>query len=145
MRSARDDDGTALVEFVVVAVLLMVPLVHVVLAVAAVQRTSFAASTAVREAARAFVTSDSPAAGRTRARAAARLALADHGLTLPAGALAVTCLDDPCLAPGGRVSVGLRMAVPLPGLAALLDGAVPAQVPVSAVHEEVVDVYRGSS
>lgn len=145
MRRSRGDDGSALVEFVALAVLLLVPLVHVVLAVASVQRTSYAASSAVREAARAYVTSDSPAQARTRAVAAARLALADHGVALPRRALHLTCLDGPCLSPGGRVSVSLRLVVALPGAPAVLEGAVPATIPVTATHVEVVDTFRGTS
>ena len=122
-----------MVEFVVVAVLMLVPLVYVVTGVAAVQRTSFAASTAVREAGRAFVTADSPEQARTRARAAALLALDDHGLALPPSALHLTCLDGPCLSPGSRVQVSLALVAPPP---------VP--VPVSATHLEVVDDYRAA-
>ena len=52
----RDERGTALVEFVWLAILMLIPLVYVVLAVFETQRTSYAASAAARSAGRAFVT-----------------------------------------------------------------------------------------
>ena len=58
MRVARGDDGNAIVEFVYLAVLLMVPLVYVLLTVFQVQRAAFAASSAAREAGRVFVTTE---------------------------------------------------------------------------------------
>jgi Flp pilus assembly protein TadG len=131
------------VEFVVVAVLLLVPLVYVVLSVAAVQRTAYAATQAVREAGRAYVTSSTPAAASASARVAARLAMADQGLALPSGALRITCLDGPCLAPGSRVVVELRTAAALPLLPADLSGA-PARVPVVARHVAFVESYRAA-
>ena len=79
----RDDDrdrGSAIIEFVFVAILVLVPLVYFVVAVASVQRSTLAVTQAAREAGRAFATANSTAEGVERARAAVRLALADQGL-----------------------------------------------------------------
>ena len=60
--------GNAIIEFVFVAVMVMVPLVYLVVAVAVVQRNQLAVTQAARDAGRAFATSDTagrrPGAGR---------------------------------------------------------------------------------
>jgi hypothetical protein len=76
----RDDRGTAVIEFVFVAVLVLVPLVYFVVAVASVQRSNLAVTNAAREAGRAFATADTDAEAQARAAVAMRLALADQGL-----------------------------------------------------------------
>ena len=50
----RDDDGNALVEFTVLSLLLLVPLVYVLLGVFQVQRAAFGVTEAARQAGRAF-------------------------------------------------------------------------------------------
>ena len=67
-------------EFVFLAVLLMVPLFYLVMTVSRVQAGAYAASTAAREAGRAYVTAVGRTLGsRARAEAAARIAFEDQG------------------------------------------------------------------
>jgi Flp pilus assembly protein TadG len=61
------DRGNAIIEFVFVAVIVMVPLVYLIVSVADIQRSSLAVSQAAREAGRAFATGDSSADGVRRA------------------------------------------------------------------------------
>jgi Flp pilus assembly protein TadG len=70
----RDDSGTAIIEFVWLAIILLVPLLYVVLAAFDTQRAAYAASAAARSAGRAFVTAPDQASGYARAREAVRLA-----------------------------------------------------------------------
>lgn len=140
-RFARDD-GNAIVEFVYLAVLLMVPLVYVLLTVFAVQRAAYAVSSAAREAGRVFATSESVTGAGDRALAGARLVMADSGLTLAPRDLRITCSDQPCLRPGSRVEVQIRYEVSLPLLPKVFDGKAPATVRVSGQHVEVVDRFR---
>ena len=126
----RGDDGAAALEFVTVAVVLMVPLVHVLLAVFAVQRAAFAVSAAAREAGRAYVTAPDAESAAERARAAADLALADQLPGSPAADLSV----DGSLEAGGAVTVTVTYEVDvLTGLA---------RIPVTATHVATVDRYR---
>ena len=74
------DAGSAIIEFVFVAVVVLVPLVYVVVAAAAIQRNQFAVSQAARDAGRAYATSDSAAQAAPRAEAAARIVLHDAHL-----------------------------------------------------------------
>lgn len=112
MRRPRGDDGNAVVEFVYLAVLLMVPLVYVVLAVFDVQRAAFGVTEAARQAGRTWVASG---CDDDRARAAADLALADQGITD-----AVTLRLAPCPAAGESAVVTVGHFVQLRGLGALL-------------------------
>lgn len=137
------EDGSAVVEFVFLAVLLLVPLVYLLLAAFQVQRAAYAASAAAREAGRGFVTAASGADAELRARAAADVALRDHGLDADSVGLSVTCSARPCLTPGAAVTVRIDTSVPLPLVPALL-GRPAASVAVHAEHREVVDVYAAS-
>ncbi len=131
-------------EFVTLTVLLLVPLVYLVTTALRVQQASFAVTTAAREAGRAFATADNPGLARTRATAAARLALADHGLVLPPGALVVTCRGGGCLEPGTEVAVDVRLTVALPLIPQVFEGSATS-IPVAAWHVAPVDRYRGST
>ena len=136
------DDGNAIVEFVYLAVLLMVPLVYVLLSVFRVQGAAYAVSSAAREAGRVYATSDVIDEAGPRALVAARLVMRDSNLTLSARDLRISCSSDPCLAPGSRVNVVIEYDVSLPFLPRLFDGRTLAAVQVTSRHLEVVDRYR---
>lgn len=129
-----------MVEFVVLAVTLAVPLCYLVLAVFDIQRAAFGASAATREAARVFVLAPSTAEGEQRARAAAAITLADHGLPLESDALSISCSATPCLTPGATVLFRYRTTVTLPFLPDLARTDL-ASVPITASHTQTVDQY----
>lgn len=121
--------------------MLLVPVVYLVLVLAAVQAATFAADGAAREAARAVVTDVEH--GEERAVAAVRLAFEDQGLD-PADAhdaLTVVCAPD-CASPGSVVTVEVTTDVDLPGVPGFLSGVVPLSVPVSAELTAPVDDFR---
>ena len=136
-----DDAGNAIVEFVFLAVLLMVPLVYVLITVFRVQAGAYAASSAARESGRVFVTASSVDVAAERAYAAGRIVMRDSGLTLDDDDLRITCSSDPCLAPGSTVTVVVTHRVELPLVPRVL-GRAPGSVRVSSEHVEVVDRYR---
>ena len=76
----RDERGSALVEFVFIALVVFVPLVYVVAGFSAVQRGVFASTAAAREAGRAIGTAPDVATGRARAEDAARIAVEDQAV-----------------------------------------------------------------
>ena len=117
-----NDDGSAALEFVTVAVVLFVPLVYVLLTVFAVQRAAFAVSAAAREAGRAYVTGFD-------AQAAADLALADQ---LPGEPRADLTLDG-TPEPGTSVRATVTYEVSVLGVGTF---------PVTATHVATVDRYR---
>ncbi len=137
-RAHRRDDGSALVEFTYLAVLLMVPLAYVLLSAFQVQRASFGVTEAARQAGRAYVRAPDPATGLDRARRAGEVAMADQGVV----ADGLDVADPTGLAPGGRVTVTVRSTVVLPVLGVLLPAGLAPRIPVSATHVEVVDAFR---
>jgi len=139
---ADGDDGNAIIEFVYLAILLMVPLVYVLLTVFKVQGAAYAVSSAAREAGRVYATSEQPADAYERAFAAASIVMADSGLELSRAQLQIDCVD--CLQPGSTVPVVIDYDVALPFLPRFLDGAAPASVQVTSHHLEVVDRFRAA-
>lgn len=142
MRRLRGDDGNAMVEFVYLAVLLMVPLVYVMLAVFQVQRAAYAVSSAAREAGRVYAASADDSTASSTALLAARIVMRDSGIELAPGDLKITCPRQPCLQPGGRVFVVVTNRVGLPLLPEAILGRSPATVTVTGKHLQVVDRFR---
>ncbi len=140
MRDFRSEDGNALVEFVYLAILLMIPLVYLLISVFYVQRAAFGTTEAARQAGRAFARAANVDQAEARATAAARLALKDQGVTL-VREVRTTCLGGPCLSPGSRVRVTVRFDVQLPLLGAVFGSGPRGTIPVSATHTEYVDTY----
>ncbi len=140
-RGALNDDGGAIVEFLGITVLLLIPLVYVVIALAQVQAATFASEGAARSAARVVVTTGVEALrdGETTtgaftqgvgdAHAVVDLARADFGPH--AVSLEVECVGA-CLSPGSVVTSQVTMTVRLPGAPDFLAGVIPLDVAVSA-------------
>jgi hypothetical protein len=142
-RLPSGDAGSAVVEFVTIGVLMLVPVVYLVVVVAQVQAAAFATESAAREGARIVVTTADEERAGTLVTAAVGWALRDQGIDAdPAQAASVTCSSDPCLTPGSDVSVTVAVEVPLPAVPAFVSSAVPLSVPVSATHTQVVDEFR---
>jgi Flp pilus assembly protein TadG len=138
-----DESGTAIVEFVWLAILLLVPLLYIVLAVFDTQRTAYAASAAARSASRAFVTAPDQSTAYSRAEAAARLAFGDQGIDTAGFTLTITCRPDPrrCLTPGSVVAAEVRSAADLPLMPAALGGDTP-RIAVAATHRSPYGTFR---
>ena len=140
-RCPRGDGGNAIIEFVYLAILLMIPLTYLLLTVFRVQGATYAVSSATREAGRVFVTSASGDAD-ARATTAASIVMADSGLELDARQLSIRCSARTCLTPGANVEVTIGYDVALPFLPRFLDGALPESIHVEGRHLEVVDRFR---
>ncbi len=139
--SRHDESGSALVEFVWLAMLLLVPLVYVLLAVFDVQRAAFGASAASRAAGRAYALADTDSEGLTRARAAVRVALADQGVDAPVD-LAITCEPaPPCHRRGSTIVVRVSSNVVLPLVPAAVGGGAPSFA-VASEHRVPIGRYR---
>lgn len=141
------DRGSAIVEFIFVAVVIMVPLMYLIVAVAQVQRNQLAVSEASRDAGRAFATSDNPNQARSRVAAAVRLALADQNLPddavigfEPAGRKCTThSRYVPQLEAGAVFSVCVTRHFHLPGVPSILSGGGVQTTSQYVVH---VDDFR---
>jgi Flp pilus assembly protein TadG len=145
-RLRRDESGSAIVEFVFVAIIVLVPLVYVIAAVATVQRNTLAVTQAARDAGRAYATSESAPGARRRVEAAVRLALADQGLPddaqvrfVASGATCSAAAIRPRLQPGAQFAVCVTRRVRLPAVPTVLTGRGIRAVGRFLVH---VDDYR---
>ena len=134
----RDDEGTAIVEFLWLGLLLLIPLAYLILSLFQLQRGAFAVADASRAAGRAWVSAPAGADRDQAANLAAALALKDEGLTLPDDGLALECVNRCC--PGtGSLRVTVHLVVTLPGVAAF--GSDLAPVTVTGKHAEVIDRF----
>ncbi|MBE7186982.1 TadE/TadG family type IV pilus assembly protein [Jatrophihabitans endophyticus] len=140
------DSGSAIVEFVFVAIVIMVPLMYLIVVVAQVQRNQLAVSQAARDAGRAFATSTTPAQAATRVDAAVRLAFADQGLPddatvrfVAAGAGCGSGVITPRLAAGAQFAVCVTRRAHLPGVPSVLSGRGVTMTSEFVVH---VDDFR---
>ncbi|WP_435199483.1 TadE/TadG family type IV pilus assembly protein [Janibacter sp. GS2] len=136
-----DEGGTAVIEFVWLAILLLVPLIYLVLCLARLQAGSYAVTQGAREAARAFVTAEDDSSAQARARAASDIAFRDQGFA-DHGDLTVACSASPCLSPGGSVTTQATVTVPLPLVPSFLGDVVPLEIPVSASQVAPVPEYE---
>jgi hypothetical protein len=126
----REEGGSALVEFVFIAVVVFVPLVYIVAGFSAVQRGVFASTAAAREAGRAMGTAPDPITGQARAQRAAQLAVEDQSIDAsdvrlayaPAGARCDAAGGyTPTLTPGEEFSVCVTVTVRVPLLPEFID------------------------
>jgi hypothetical protein len=141
-RGSGAQAGSAIIEFVFLAVLMMVPLFYLVMVLARLQSGAYAVSAASREAGRAYVTAQMPEQAPPRAHSAAGLAFADQGFEHE-GRIEIRCDGTPCIRPEGRVRIMATISVPMPLVPAFFSGIVPMRIPVSATHVATVDRFGG--
>ena len=134
--------GSAVVEFIFLAVLMLVPLFYLVMVLARLQAGAYAVSAASREAGRAYVTAQVSEQAPARAHSAAGLAFADQGFESE-GSIQIGCDGTPCVRPEGRVQITATLWVPMPLVPAFFAAIVPLQIPVSATHLATVDRFGG--
>lgn len=143
---ASDEEGSALLEFLTLGVLLLVPVVYLVVSLGRFQAASFAVEGASREAARVLASAPDEEQAARQVDAVVAMALRDQGLAGdddPAPVITVRCSAEPCTTPETRVSVTVELEVVLPGVPAFLDAAIAARVPVRATGESVVERFAG--
>ncbi|WP_369136928.1 hypothetical protein [Modestobacter versicolor] len=125
-----DEAGSAIVEFVFIALVVFLPLVYVVAGFSAVQRGVFASTEAAREAGRAMGTAPDPVTGQARAEAAVAIAVADQSVEATDVVLGYAPVGAGCdaagsyaptLAPGEEFTVCVTVTVRVPLLPDFID------------------------
>ncbi|MEP6482003.1 MAG: hypothetical protein ABJA94_08365 [Rhodoglobus sp.] len=141
-----DDEGSASLEFVTVGMILLLPLVYLVLVVAAVQAGALAVEGAARQAARVFVQSADLASAQGAAVTAMQFALADHGVDDGTASIVVSCSPRPgdCLTRRGFVTVSIDLSVALPLAPPALGGGFPLSIPLHATATQQVSRFWGA-
>lgn len=138
-RRHEGENGSAVVEFVFLGVLLLVPVVYLVLTVGALQGGSFAVVGAADQAARVYADAPTAGAGDARAREAVRIAFSDFGFTADQADVDIIC-SEACLTPGSTVTVVVRLDVPLP-LVPAIAGSSPSAATVDATSTSIVERF----
>ncbi|QAY73658.1 TadE family protein [Agromyces protaetiae] len=112
---ASDDRGSASLEFLTVGVLLLVPVVYLVLALASVQSAALGVEGAARHAARVASLAGDERSAEIVVERSVRVALADYGIDADAASVRLDCgRANDCSAPGARVRVDVDARVVLP-------------------------------
>ena len=139
-RVGGPEDGSAVVEFLGTALVLLIPTVYLVLVLGRLQAAAFAVDGAAREGVRAALAArEAERDPALSAEAAVRIALRDQGVA-DADALTLTC-GSGCDEPGATVSARVAVVVDLPLVPAFVRHHVTLGVPVSASASGRVDDF----
>lgn len=143
------EDGNALIEFVVLGILTLVPLIYLVVAAFTVERNVFAVTQAAREAGRAYAEAGNDDSGRTAARSAVDLALSDQKVSSSGVRVSYVPVGQSCAAagstgaesstPGSEFAVCVRRTITVPGVPGFLDARQNSATGRFVVH---VDDFR---
>lgn len=144
---AEGDDGSASLEFITAGLLLLVPLVYLVIAMAALQGAALAVEGGARQAARVFVQAPDVPTARARASTAVDFALDEFGVSSTAAHVKVSCHPRPtaCLTRQAFVTVTVTASVPLPLVPSVLSVNAPLAVPMTATSTEQVSRFWGAT
>ncbi|GAA4922274.1 hypothetical protein GCM10025790_18840 [Nesterenkonia rhizosphaerae] len=112
--SDAGEEGSAIIEFIALATLLLIPAVWFLVAVAQIQAASYAAVGASDQAAKMYVTTEGPTAVRAaRSEAAVSRALQDFGIDPDQADITQHCPEG-CDTAGAPVGFSVEIRVPLP-------------------------------
>ncbi|GAA2001159.1 hypothetical protein [Brevibacterium samyangense] len=134
------DRGSGTVEFVFVTVVLLVPVVYLVVALAQIQGGSFATHAAAVNAARAAARY--PDSAEVRADLMTRMHFEDFGLEEVHWSIDLDCSAD-CRAAGTYVTATVEARIPVPGTPLLFGADSAPHVTVRGSHSDVVSPHVG--
>ena len=139
-RLIGDERGSASLEFIGAGVLLLVPLVYLIIALAQIQSHTFGVDAAARYASR--VLAQNPTSLDLVGSNVMAIA-GQYGLTADNVQVSITCADPgPCPAPGGLVTVTVTATSPLPLMPDFLTANGGASVTLSRSSTHRVSEYE---
>lgn len=141
-RSAIDDEGSAALEFIVVGVILLVPLVYLVIALGAIQEQTLGAEAAARHIARVVARAPDAATAAQRSDAVLAGVVDEYGLEPDAVDVSLVCtpVTAECPTSGATIIVTVSTRVRLPLVPEILGLDRSTAIPVQA--EAVQKVSR---
>lgn len=144
---ADAERGSASLEFIVVGLVLLVPIVYLVVALGALQSAALGAEAGARHVARAIATASGPDEAQQRADAILATVNREYRLDPAGTAVAISCrpATATCPAAGSTVVVRIDTRVALPFMPAIwgLDRATA--IPVEAMSAQKVSRFWGES
>jgi hypothetical protein len=140
------DRGSAALEFILVGVLLLVPIVYLILALGAIQEQTLGTESGARHIARVLAEAPDATVAREHADAVLRSIVGEYGLDRDRVELAVACLPagGPCPRAGATLVVTVRTRVALPLVPPVLGLDGTASVPVEASSAQRVSRLWGT-
>lgn len=142
--SLAGERGSASLEFLTVGMILLVPLVYLVLAVASIQAATLGVEGAARQAARVAVLQADGAGPPAAVERTVRVVLADYGVDAGAASVDVAC-STACDDPGSRITVSVRAAVALPLVPQVLASSSIGTVRLESSATHTVSRFAGAS
>lgn len=142
-RRLAADRGSASLEFLTVGMILLVPLVYLVLALASIQAAALGVEGAARQAARVAVL-QTDGAGAASVERTVRVVLADYGVDPGTASVAVDCSAE-CDEPGARITVRVSAAVALPLVPQALAASSIGTVRLDGIATQTVSRFAGAS
>jgi Flp pilus assembly protein TadG len=144
-----DDDperGSAALEFILLGLVLLVPLVYVVVALGMVQGQALGAEAGARHIARAVSTATNADDARGRADLVLESVADEYGMDAASVDLSLTCLPagSSCPEPGATLIVTLATRVALPLVPPVLGLDRLASIPIEATSAQKVSRFWGS-
>lgn len=141
------DEGSAALEFILVGLILLVPIVYLVVALGAIQGQSLGVETGARQLARTIASSPDSATADERAERALAAIVDEYGLERGDVTVDVACAGTATVCPeaGATLSVTLRTSVRLPLVPALLGLDQFVRVPVEATAVQKVSRFWGTT
>jgi Flp pilus assembly protein TadG len=138
-----DDTGSAALEFIVVGLLLLVPIVYLVVALGMIQGQSLGAESGARHIARAVATAEGVDAADARASAILATVVSEYGLDAERVNVDVSCRDpaSSCPAAGATVVVTVRTELALPLVPPVLGLDRLATIPIEASAAQKVSRF----
>jgi hypothetical protein len=134
----RHDEGNVVVEFIGITVALLIPLSIISSSCIQVANAYLSTEVSARTAARAFVISSNDTVGTRAAKLAAGTTSQDLNSRGGSPTTRITCTKNPCLTPGGFVTVKVTKEVKL-NLPRTFESR---SIFVSSQHTAVVDELR---
>lgn len=111
---ADQEEGSAVIEFIALGTLLLIPAVWLLVAVAEIQAASYAAVGSADQAAKMYTAGDvSPAELAARSEAAVATTLRDFGIAPERAQVSQDCLGE-CSTAGAVVTYTVEIRVPVP-------------------------------
>lgn len=143
--TARGDDGSAALEFILVGLVLLVPIVYLVVALGAIQGQALGVETGARQLARTIASAPDTATADLRADRVLDAIVREYGLDRDTVAVDISCSSATCPAAGALLTVTVRTEVPLPLVPAVLGLDDLTRVPVEAASVQKVSRFWGDA
>ena len=137
------DAGSAALEFILVSLVLLVPIVYLIVALGAIQGQSLGVETGARQIARTIASAPDTVTADQRAERVLAAIVTEYGLDPSAVDVDVRCADTSpdCPAAGALLSVTVRTEIPLPLVPPILGLDQLARVPVEATSVQKVSRF----